>query len=499
MSGIIQTGRVLFGDADNPLDGISDVEWIETGTGLYLAVASESHGAVSVFALDDATGPTLVARLNLSPTSGTFVLSDLVPAPLSTGMQLVTLGRYDDSYGVYSFGDDGALTPTGVPLSGPLVTGGHVGATHEINGRTLLYSANIGATGLEVFDVLQGGGLAHLQTFVDINARPIADVTALHPANLHGSDWLFAASAFDQGIGSMGLNWRGRPWFIERFHPQEDQGFARVTEIDSLQIGDRAFVVVAASQTDSLSVLRLSVHGRMKMVDHLIDTLATRFEDVQAMEAFQTADRSFVIAAGADDGVSLFELTWNGRLVHLETLADGFDTTLRNPSSLAVRVVGDTARVQVGSASEHGVTELILDLSRSGSEIWGGPVPDQLVGTPRDDVLWGLGRSDQLFGDEGDDRLIDGRGRDMLHGGLGEDTFVLIKDGRTDRIADFEPGIDRIDLSDFAYVNHMDDLLIASRLWGAVIFVDDERIRLHHPDAVPYDVTDLTADSFIFG
>ena len=77
--------------------------------------------------------------------------------------------------------------------------------------------------------------------------------------------------------------------------------------------------------------------------------------------------------------------------------------------------------------------------------------------------------------------------------------FAFIDDGRSDFITDFEIGVDRIDLSDFAFVNHIDDLHIATRKGGAVIIVGDEVIRLVDPDGQPIDVSGITADSFIFG
>jgi len=76
---------------------------------------------------------------------------------------------------------------------------------------------------------------------------------------------------------------------------------------------------------------------------------------------------------------------------------------------------------------------------------------DTIVGGEGDDGLFGGDGSDFLRGGSGNDILEGGSGRDILKGGPGEDTFVFGPGstgvGQLDRIADFRPGEDRIELS----------------------------------------------------
>jgi RTX calcium-binding nonapeptide repeat (4 copies) len=67
--------------------------------------------------------------------------------------------------------------------------------------------------------------------------------------------------------------------------------------------------------------------------------------------------------------------------------------------------------------------------------------------------LFGFGGKDALDGGPGNDDLFGGPGNDQLTGGSGFDTFHYAKlsdsgitAGTRDLIADFEPGIDQIDL-----------------------------------------------------
>ncbi|MEM8837214.1 MAG: M10 family metallopeptidase C-terminal domain-containing protein [Pseudomonadota bacterium] len=80
----------------------------------------------------------------------------------------------------------------------------------------------------------------------------------------------------------------------------------------------------------------------------------------------------------------------------------------------------------------------------------GGPGNDIIYGGDGSDTVHGSGADDLLSGDLGDDTVVDGMGSDRLIGGAGADTFVITNnDSDTDRILDFEDGVDAIDLSTF--------------------------------------------------
>jgi len=78
---------------------------------------------------------------------------------------------------------------------------------------------------------------------------------------------------------------------------------------------------------------------------------------------------------------------------------------------------------------------------------------DIIIGANGDDILRGGSGNDRLNGGNGDDVLIGGAGRDELTGRGGDDVFVFHRakhspnSSEADKIADFELGHDRIDLS----------------------------------------------------
>lgn len=124
--------------------------------------------------------------------------------------------------------------------------------------------------------------------------------------------------------------------------------------------------------------------------------------------------------------------------------------------------------------------------------LFGGDGNDRLgAGSDNDQVFGGTG-NDSLIGFDGDDLLNDGAGADNLNGGQGVDTFVLVTDGATDRIADFQDGVDRIDL-DQAFASLTITTLGAGRVQivhgGDVLLIDDPARQL--------TAADLTAADFI--
>ncbi|MEM1267075.1 MAG: hypothetical protein AAGI50_13775 [Pseudomonadota bacterium] len=499
MPSIISEGFTIFGDDETPFWGVSDISLVGVSGTSYLAIGSERDGTLAI--LDPST-ETLTSEIALSASSGTEVLTDVDLVDGPSGQRLVTGGRYDDNVGVYEVGAGGTLTQTASVADGSgYLDQISVMSSSVIGGQTYVYAASFGRSGIGAFRLdaddtwIWNGGVVS-------GSYALGDVTALSSARFHGTEFLFAASGVDAGVTTLTLGSDGTMTPVAVHDSTTGTGLLGLTDLATAEIGSRAFVLAGASETDSLTVLRVSQAGKLSEVDHLVDQSGTRFGGVQDIEVVEHDGRTFVFAAGGDDGVSVFELTYTGKLNHLDTIADDFDTALQNVSAMAVEVVGSIAHVYVGSATDHGVTELLVDLSRSGDEVFGAGAPETLIGTAGDDHLWGRGRDDLIFGEAGDDRLVDGRGNDELTGGPGADVFEFIADGKSDFIMDFEFGVDLIDLTHWEGLYHYSDLTIGTREKGAAIIFGDEIIRLRNPDGTPYDdalIESLGQDDFIFG
>ncbi|MEM8872236.1 MAG: hypothetical protein AAGE38_17680 [Pseudomonadota bacterium] len=498
MGTLIKSGFVIQGSVFLPTFGVIDTEYYGAGGNDYLIIASEGIGSISVYDITDADSVVLASLAAQTANSGTATLSDLVLVPGDGGTFLLPLGRNDDNFALFDIGPSGILSiETVLTDASDIYERGFVGESIKAGSSEFFITSAFGRAGMEVFELNPDNSVTFVRRVEDSDFRKLEDVTAIHATTIFGRATVFTGSGLDTGLHSFWFSGIGNMGVTDRKLTRGTEGMRGITDIDSVQIDDRAFVVVAAAGSDSLQVFRVSFERKLTLLDTTRDTGSTRFDNVQAMEVFESNDRVFVLAGGSDDGVTLYEMTFRGKLLFLETFVDGFDTALKSVSSIEVRVEGDTAYAYVGSLKEGGVTELIIDLERSGEDIRGGPVKDQLTGTSQDDIIWGFGKSDQIDGGAGDDRLIDGRGRDTLTGGPGADIFEFVADGRSDFILDFDPAVDKIDLTDTS-ANAFSDLLVGARIRGAVVKIDDEIIRLRNPEGTPYDVSEFTADTFIF-
>ena len=106
---------------------------------------------------------------------------------------------------------------------------------------------------------------------------------------------------------------------------------------------------------------------------------------------------------------------------------------------------------------------------------------DVLYGGPLggDDQLFGYGGNDRLYGGIGNDLLGGGDDNDRLHGGLGNDSmigdggddiFYFAPGGGADTVRDFGNGEDKIDLTAFADIRSMEDLVMTQQ--GDVLVID---------------------------
>jgi serralysin len=183
--------------------------------------------------------------------------------------------------------------------------------------------------------------------------------------------------------------------------------------------------------------------------------------------------QSYIIAGGADDGITVFLVLAGGGLLAVDNLADTNAMTLANVSAIAAQSQADGLDIFVASSTEAGLTRLFYDI---GQDM---------------DVINGSSGNDTLNAGAGDDVLTDGAGRDTLIGGGGADIFVLAADDQADVITDFEVGADRIDLSDWNNLRSTSQLFLTTTSYGITITYGNETLNLLSNDGQSISTSDL--------
>ncbi|EIC21491.1 S8 family serine peptidase [Thiorhodovibrio frisius] len=113
----------------------------------------------------------------------------------------------------------------------------------------------------------------------------------------------------------------------------------------------------------------------------------------------------------------------------------------------AAAVTSDTViHLTPGITGEIAGTPFRLAPGSQVTEAIGGDGADALFAATWDSILFGGRGDDLLFGNAGADILVGGRGTDLMRGAAGADRFVFETDSGRDRIADFDPNNDLIEV-----------------------------------------------------
>lgn len=330
--------------------------------------------------------------------------------------------------------------------------------------------------GLRLFSISDAGAVTLLGAIADGPKSYLGDVSDLAGVEVAGRSFLLTASALENGLSLFEIHADGSASFVDALGANDGLPVGGPSALQTVVHGGVQYVVVAATLSSSLSVVRINEMGVIFVEDHLIDDRNTRFDHVVALDMFSHEGRAFIVAAGTDAGLSVLELLPNGRLSHLLSHALETGAGIGNVTGIETAVLQETVAIFLTDARGDRIHHFEMDLSDLGALVMaGGGVS---VGTARDDRLMGSAGDDSLLGAGGDDFLHDGGGDDRLTGGAGADVFVFDRDGSPDRIADFQDGIDRIDVSDWGRIYTAAALTITPTATGAIVSYGSETLTI---------------------
>jgi Ca2+-binding RTX toxin-like protein len=486
---------VLGGGAQSFVTGITDLE-VLSGPGEPILVSMTRPGPGGGMAMFNAVNGTVIRTTPVGQDLLQLTPPDLALLQVGGQSYLAMLGLRDpalQAMPVLATGGLGGVQRLAVPGQDLGLITGLVAARF---GESLHHYASIRGTGLLQLDNTAGSVLqTQALTLSGAGARHmVSDVATL---SVGGRDYVITAFATADSISAFRVNSGGALQRMSDYGAPQGLGIDAPVSVATATVDGSQYIIVASALSASLSVLELRQGGVLVPVDHVIDDLNTRFHRVSTVETVTVADRTFVIAGGGDDGVSLFLLLPGGRLLHMDSMADTMAATLSNVSQLAASLIGSTLHVFAAGEREPGITRLTVNIGQPGQTLGGTVAAETLTGTAQDDILSGGAGNDILTGGAGNDILLDGPGSDRMSGGTGADTFVLAADGAPDVITDFQPGIDRLDLSAWVGLTSSSQLLIEIRSWGAELRFRTEVLELRSATGGSISRSDLLSTPFL--
>jgi len=461
----------------------------------------ETEGGVVVLATSRASGQ--VTSYTLGPSSASFMASTELPEiadrlggaaleiwHLDSGPLLFSAVGSGGEIASYHL-SDGALLDSGVTLQAPHLDRS-IMATAEMTvaGQHYVFTGNLGEPGVGVYRMATDGSLQNLR---DPGANMLGggeDISALLAVQIADASFLISASALDSQLSCYQVTSAGALQFRGSLGVAQGFGISAPQALSSVTIDGETYVLAASSQSSSISVLRLGPDGGFTPTDHLVDDQFSRFQGVSVIETLEVDGRAFVLAGGADGGVTLFQLLPHGQLFMMDVQEDLDGLSLGQVAALEMHVMGGRLHILAGSSNEAGVTHLTVDLPSFGvtETAADGAV---LIGSSASDVLYDADGNERLNGGAGDDILIGGIGSDRFSGGAGQDVFVVAGDGQEDRILDFELGQDMIDLTGWSGLYGLAELQFSSTSGGGRVSFRGESLLIQTSNGASLSVSDM--------
>ncbi len=415
------------------------------------------------------------------------------------GLQLVTGGIADAPLQTVAITSEGRLgNPDPLGMLPETFAGFQLGALlAHADGTQSMFGALAGLGGLAQLRFDSAGMLMNHAVIHDTAPQTTNQIAAIATTTIGTQSFVVSASAAQNGLTTRQISGDGAVMTSQTIGADDGLWISAPTALEIVTLGNHTYAVLGAAGSDSLSVIEIGPDGSMIVRDHILDAREMRFGGVTSLETITADNKTYVIAGGADDGVSVFVLLEGGLLMHRATIEDTVDFGLDNISALAARQRAAALDIFVASSSETGVTQLAFDLGLAGITATATPLGGVLAGTSGGDVLQGHAGDDTITAGAGDDILRDGFGSDLLTGGEGADLFILSADGMPDTITDFTLGQDRIDLSLWPMLRDISQLFITIEDDGMRIAYGQEVLSVQSADGAPIDYRNLTTVDLI--
>ena len=346
-----------------------------------------------------------------------------------------------------------------------------------------LYSVRDNQAAIDIWRLGAGGALAHvarsvLPTGAGGNIRGV-EIDDIAVARLGDRSFLLSASGLGNYVAVQMVRADGTLGPAQLVEAGRGLGMDRPNHIGTVAVNGVTYVVVASANS-SLTTMRLSYEGDLQPIDHIIDELGTRFRGVTAFETLSMDGRGFLFVGGGDDGISVFTVLPDGKLLHLQTLVDRDDITLADVSAISAVAIDGKIAVFVTSGTERGITQFVFEPGGIGLTRTVGA--GRQAGTDGSDLMQASSQTTALVGGAGDDILVSADRPLQMTGGEGADTFVVKEVNGKITITDFEFGVDRLDLSFLGMIRSTAQLTFSPQSYGIKIFYGNSVIWLMTSD-----------------
>lgn len=338
--------------------------------------------------------------------------------------------------------------------------------TAQVGPERIVFLSSLTTSGIVAYQLTETDTLTGRRVYSGDAAQYANGIADMAVVQHGGQSYLYAASATNHGLSAFRIDAGGSLTLLSDIGMSQSLPINTPMALTAVTLADTPYLVVAGAGSSSLTVLRVLDDGTLQATEQMMDTGHTRFEGASFLSATVIGGRAYVVAAGADDGLSLFALLADGTLVHLHSIEDRNQWPLDNISMLTVLPQNGGLRVVVGSGSEAAVAMFNVNLASAGQ--------------------FGV-----TTGTQNDDIITDGAGTQTMSGGAGADIFLPIADGQDDTISDFQLGIDLLDLSPWPMFRGIHQLTVSETNSGLILGFGAETLTIYGAGGAKLDADHL--------
>ena len=474
---------------------LTDLVTVQGAGGSYLVAATMTGGGLTSFFIEGADVPARVIRSQGYDRLLTYIEPPRIALlPAEVGAGVILTGMAGGGAGGYAFGS--GFEPAGRIGVPGIARDISALVTTQAGANTIFVVAANDQTGFSTY--LRGAdGVA--RKVVDVVIPQLAgiryaEVDFLRLAEAGGKTYVVAGSSAGNIINAYELRSDGTLRQTGGIGHGNATGMFSPRDAVVLNVGAQTYVIVSGAESSSLTSFRFAPDGRLVPVDHVIDELSTRFQGVTAMTTVTIEGRSLLIVGGADDGITIFVVLPNGKLLYLDTVVDNDAMSLADVSAISATVVDGKVVIFVGSATETGITQLVYDPGAVG-ETRGVPAGRYQAGAG-DDIIVATPGTTFIDGGAGNDTLVAGIDPITLRGGAGADVYVLSAPRGRILIDGYDTRHDRIDLSHVPGLRSMYGVTVAQTSTGATLRYGNTVVEIRAADGRPINPSHFTDAAF---
>jgi hypothetical protein len=342
----------------NLVSGISDLELVMHGGELRLYTVTRAGGGVLAFDIDAAM--TIVDQEMTAPGTTLPAPARLEVLSVNGTSHLVVTGGNTGGVQAHALDAGGALTGA-LQLPGSLAGTLSAQAVVQVGGQTYFYAARMGESTIHAYAVGASGAMTLVGTQVIDTPRSGVDIPSLTTVRVGGVDYLISLSLNSDAIRAFPIGPGGALGTPKLMGMAQGLGIANPSAVEVVVAGGVTYLVVASSGSSSISVIEVAPAGAMRVADHVIDTLDTRFQNTQALASVMLEDRVFIVTGGRDGGLALMTLMPDGRLVLVGSQLQVPGQALANITAMTAHVTA-SGKIEVFVAGEgSGITRLTVD------------------------------------------------------------------------------------------------------------------------------------------